>query len=131
MLVPEAAAVPGHVSTTPSEILGYSFTIGDQTWSGTGADFLRVFRFEISWDVQMLFFQDAGGGLASSPGGFYLDIVTNAPIRPSGLSRKARLVRLPGPSERWDSAWSSSPRLLISGHGDPSRSCTTGRRRVS
>jgi len=104
MIIKQEAATNGYVSTDPSDVLVYDFSllgsecIETETWSGDGSDFAGIFRFEISADGSQLLFQNAGGGLTSNPGGFFLDIVTNDPdptewiISSDPLSPVARAV---------------------------------------
>ncbi len=78
MRVEPAAAIANHMSTNASDVIAYTFTIGGQTWAGTGADFRGPFRFSISADEQLLFFQHMGG-VRSTPDRLSLDIVTDDP----------------------------------------------------
>jgi hypothetical protein len=76
--VAASAATPGNISTAPSDVIAFSFTIGSETWTGAGADFAGIFRFTISQDLRELFFQNAGG-VQSSPGMYRLDVLTTDP----------------------------------------------------
>lgn len=78
IVVTDAAAVAGNVSVDPADVVSYSFTIGNETWAGTGADFAGPFQFTISLDGSTLTIDDAGGSLESTPGGFFLDVVSGS-----------------------------------------------------